>query len=122
MEDIANYSIFETPPLFLLGEKANLKQTTKQTENPQLFFGSAGACFCVQLEEDILSLCILTGRAAGGVGYCRVKEILCRGRKEMVDFDEGGMDTASQESSRESSSLLGEISVCNLTQPTERGN
>lgn len=56
MEDIANYSIFKTPQLFLLGEKANLKETTKQTENPQLFFGSAGACFCVQLEEDVLSL------------------------------------------------------------------
>lgn len=100
MEDVANYSIFETPQLFLLGEKANLKQTTKQTENPQLFFGS---CRCLLLlEEDVLSLRVLTGRAAGGVGYCRAKEILCRGRKEMVDFDEGRMDTASQRSSRES--------------------
>ena len=102
MEDIAKYSVFEAPQLFLLGEKANLKQTTKQTENPQLFFCSAGACFFVQLEEDALSLRVLTGRAAGGVGYCRAKEILCRCRREMVDFDEGDMDTASQRSSRES--------------------
>lgn len=122
MEDIANYSIFETLQLFLLGEKENLKQTTKQTENPQLFFGSADACFCVQLEEDVLSVHTLPGRAANGVGYCRAKEILCRVRKEMVDFDEGGVDTASQKSSTENSSFLSEISVCNLTQSTERGN
>lgn len=76
----------------------------------------------MQLEEDVLSLRTLPGRAADGVGYCRAKEILCRGRKEMVDFDEGGMDTASQKSSTENSSFLSEISVCNLTQPTERGN